>query len=428
MESKSVKRVDILNILSFVWKKWFVVMLAGVLFAGIMGGSEFFQYKVQQKNELYANAHKTDPVYGSFVIYINNFDESDNYYNRIEDVTSIIRGYTALTSLMEKNKLQVDYSSMANCVTAVTVGINQLEISVEGSLIGMNQETVVGLTEDLCEIVFEIFEEKFGKDSIVLIDKPHAKAYVLEKSITLEEGKDKRITKKDVIKQGILGGIIGVVLGAVAVVFYVLISTVLRTKNEVLQCYGLPLLGSVDKDGKDKEEYKRIIKRMKEAEILSVVSATDYEYRKQTVEELAGNLAVNGKSAVVIQIVDGQVVEENDLYQYILGRKQVKDMIQNAEKDSVKKIVWSQAAPEDMDLFTNDALPKALSELKEQFDYVLVDCPAITTSAAGLNLSTVCDTVIVVASCGHVHEAEVDKLKYNFRENHIECLGVIYVE
>lgn len=428
MESKSVRKVDIFNILSYLIKKWFVVILAGILFAGAIGGVEFYKYKVQQKNELFANAHKVEPVYGSFVIYINNFDNSDNYYNRIEDVTAIVRGYSALNKLIEKNQLQADYNIMVNCVTAVTVGINQLEISVEGSLIGMNQDTVVDLTEDLCDIVMATFSEQFGKDSILLIDKPHAKAYVLEKSITLDESKDKRITKRSVIKSGFIGGIIGVVIGAVAVVFYVLTSTILRTRNEVIECFGMTLLGSVDKEGNDKEEYKRVIKRIRDKAVFAAVSVTDSEYRNEAADNLAECAAVNGAKAVVIKITGDKETDKNLLYQYLLGKCNVKDMICDTGRESVKQITWSEASTEEIDLFTNVKFHEAVNEIKSMFDYVFIDCPSMKTSAAGLNIAFVCDGVIVVGSCGIVRENDVNKLKYNFKENNIECLGLLYID
>lgn len=179
MENKSVRKVDMMNIIRYVFRKWLVVVITAIVFAGALGGYEFFKYKVQQANELYANAHRIDPIYGSFVIYINNFDESDNFYNRIEDVTSIIRGYSALNYLIEENNLSANMEGMTNCVTAVTVGINQLEISVEGSLIGLNQEQVVDVTRQLRDYTVATFTKNFGRDSILVLDEPHAGAYAL---------------------------------------------------------------------------------------------------------------------------------------------------------------------------------------------------------------------------------------------------------
>lgn len=432
MESKSVKKVDIFNILNYVIRKWFIVLLAGILLAGIVGGARFFEYKVQKKNELYQNAHKMEPIYGSFVVYVNNFDNSENFYNRIEDVTAIAKGYSVLTEVIEKNNLLVDYPTMMNCVTVVTVGINQLEISVEGSLIGLNQDQVVQVAEDLCDILMDKYESSFGEKSVTLIDKPHAKAYVLTQSMTVDENdpenKNKKITKMNVIKRGLLGGVVGVVLGAVGVVFYVLLSTILRTKNEVVECFGMSLLGSVDKAGQDKEEYKRVVKRIKDRQVYSVVSITDKEYRNETVDYLAGQMAVNGLKAAIIRIREDRDEERNPLYQYFTGKTEIKDMICDTQKDSVKLIEWSEAAPEEIDLFTSAKFKEAVDEVSKSFDYVLIDCPAAKSSAAILNIAPAGDGVIALASRGVVSEEDVYKLKYNFRENNIECLGLLYVE
>lgn len=429
MENKSVRKIDIMNIIRYVLQKWLVVAIVAVLFAGGIGGFKFFQYKVQQANELYANAHRIDPIYGSFVIYINNFDDSDNFYNRIEDVTSIIKGYSALNSLIEKNNLNANMDIMTNCVTAVSVGINQLEISVEGSLIGLNQEQVVDLTQQLCDYTVETFTRNFGRGSIIVLDKPHAGAYALETSIKLDGDKIEKITKKKVVKYGILGGGIGVAAGIVLVVFYVLISTLLRSRTEVLECYGYLVFGEVDKAGRNKEEYKRAAGLLKNLQQLLFVSLSDREYRHETVENLAAVMAVNGKKALVVRIGESDSdCEKNGLYQYITAKKSMRELVADSDRESVKYMDWTTASTEDIDLFTNERISVLFDEIKKDFDLVLIDAPALMTSMAGLNLAALSDGVVVVAGRGAVREADVNKMKYSFCLNKITCMGMLYVE
>lgn len=428
MENKSVRKIDIMNIIRYVFKKWFIVAITAVVFAGAFGGYEYFKYKVQQANELYANAHRIEPIYGSFVIYINNFDDNDSFVNRIEDVTTIIKGYSAINTLIEKNNLNANMNIMSNCITAVSVGVNQLEISVEGSLIGLNQEQVVDLAQQLRDYTVETFTKNFGRDSIIVMDEPHAGAYALETSIKLDGDKVSKITKKQVIKTGIIGGIIGVAAGVVLVVFYVLISTVLRSKTEVLECYGYTLLGETDKDGKNKEEYKRVAGLLRNLPVLLALSLTDKEYRHQVVDNLAGVLAVNGRKALIVHITeDNGNCENNALYQYIAGRSSLKAMLKETDRADIKTVDWTTAAPVDIDLFTNDRLAVLMEEIKKEFDTVIVDAPALTGSMAGLSLAKLADGVVVVAGCNAVKEADVDRMKASFRLNKIVCTGMIYV-
>lgn len=429
MENKSVRKIDIINIIRYVFKKWLIVAIIAVLFAGTFGGYEYFRYKVQQANELYANAHRIDPIYGSFVIYINNFDDNDSFINRIEDVTSIIKGYSAMNTLIEENNLAVNTNIMTNCITAVSVGVNQLEISVEGSLIGLNQEQVVDLTKQLRDYTVDTFTKNFGKNSIIVMDEPHAGAYALETSIKVDGDKIKRITKKQVVKVGILGGVIGVAAGVVAVVFYMLISTLLRSKTEVLECYGFSLLGDVDKDGKNKEEYKRAAGLLKNLQVILTLSLTDKEYRHEVVDNLAGVLAVNGKKALIVRITeDNSGCENNGLYQYIAGKKSMKELLQESDRAGMKSMEWTTASTEDIDLFTHDKLAALIEEVKKEFDVVLVDAPALINNMAGLSLASISDGIVVVASRNAVKEADVNKMKYSFELNKIACTGMIYVE
>lgn len=430
MENKSVRKIDIINIIRYVFKKWLVVAITAVLFAGAFGGYEYFKYKVQQANELYANAHRIEPIYGSFVIYINNFDNNDSFINRIEDVTSIIKGYSALNTLIEENNLTAaNINIMTNCITAVSVGVNQLEISVEGSLIGLNQEQVVDLTKQLCDYTVDTFTKNFGRNSIIVMDEPHAGAYALETSIKVDGDKIKKITKKQVVKVGILGGAAGVAAGVVLVVFYVLISTLLRSKTEVLECYGFPLLGEVDKEGRNKEEFKRAAGLLKNLQILLAVSLTDKEYRHEVVDNLAGVLAVNGRKTLIVRIKeDNSGSENNGLYQYIAGKKSMKELLKETGRADMKSMEWTTASTEDIELFTHDKLAVLIDEVKKEFDVVLVDAPALISSMAGLSLSSLSDGIVVVASRNAVKEADVNKMKYSFELNKIACTGMIYVE
>lgn len=427
MENKSVRKIDIFNILKFVFQKWLIVAIVAVLFAGAFGGYGYFQYKVQQKNEEFVKANSVDLVYGAFVIMVNNYDESDHYYNRMEDVTALVKGYSTLGKLMEENNLNVNYATMSNCIAIVTVGINQMEVSVEGSLIGLNQEQVVELSNSLYTILSENLEEFLGEGSITLIEAPHAKAYALEKALSAD-GEVVKITKKDVVKKGIIGGIIGVVMGAVLVVFYMLLSTVLRTKNEVVECYGMSILGSVDKDGKDKEECKRIVKRIADNKVMLFASATNYEFRNEAVYMIASNIAVNGKKTVVVRINEATgETDKNPLYKYISGKNDSIDTVEKTDNALLKVMNWTEDTSAEIDLFTNDRFAEAVEKLKNAYDYVLIDCPAMIDSAAVLNVATVCDASVIVGSCGKIKEETVNKIKYNFAENDIKPLGLLYI-
>lgn len=427
MESKSVKKADMINILKFILKKWLIVILVGVLGAGTIGGYEYFQYKVQKKNELFANANRIDPVYGSFVVYVSKFDDSDNYYNRIEDVTAIAKGYTALNEIIDKNKLPVDYTKMINCVTAVTVGINQIEISVEGSLIGLDQTKTLEVTRNLCDTLMKTYEDKFGKGSVVLIDEPHERAYVLEKSMTVDDDKAKIITKKSVVKKGIIGGMAGCVAGVIILIFYVLNSTLLRTFDEVVSCFGMRLLGTPDRERLDKEEYRRTAGLMRKA-VTAFVSFTDAEGRSSVVEKLADTVAVNGNTSVIVKI-SGQVEKQtNPLLAYETGNMGIDKMIQQTQTKGVSLVEWTEASAEGVDLFTNEKLSEALKELSDRFDYVFVDCPAFNISASGLYLCMAATQVVVMAGKDAVREQDVARLKQSFANNNIESLGLIYIK
>lgn len=428
MENKSVRKIDVFNIIQYVLKKWFVVAIIAVLFAGAIGGKEYFNYKVQKLNELYANANKMNLNYGSFMLYITRYDDSDNYYNRIEDVTAIVRSYKGMEYLKSKYAPEVDYPVIANSIAAVPVGINLLEVSLEGNVMGIPQDKIVDVTKDYCNFVTKIMYENLGEGCVTVVDEARAGAYEYNKALKGEEGDIKLITKKGVIKKGILGGIIGGIVGVLCVVFYVLLSTLLRTRDELVECFGLSLLGSVDKTGADKEEYKRVINKLADKKTIGLVSITDKENRNVMSENLVKLMAVNDKTAVYVKIDrDTNNAQDNVLYQYVTGKKNIKDILADSDHKGLKVMNCSLASDEATDLATHVKFAALVEELKGAFDYVVIDCPAAKTSAACLSIAKECDAFVAVAGANAVKEADVYKFMHNLKENEIECLGLIYV-
>lgn len=427
MENRNVRRIDVFNLLQYVIKKWLVIGIIAVLAAGVVGGYNYFLYKVEQKNMEFYNANKVELVYSAFGVYVTNFDESDYFANRIDDVTSMIKGYTCLNRLIEEAKIEANYYQMVNSVAVISSGINGLEISLEGSLIGLDQEQVTAATKIFKNIVMDEFDKNFGKGTLVLVDDVHPNAYVLEKAVLSDGEKEKKITKKSVVKNGVIGGIVGGVLGIVAVVFYTLVSTVLRGHLDVLECYGYPLFGELTKNADNQEEYKRIAKRVSNAKTIAVSSVLEVEGRSEVSNNLAEKLAINGKKALLVTISKEAIeAEQNVLYKYILGTASAKELVGEIS-DGVSKALWSPVNVDSVDVFEHAQFKTALEELSKEYDYVIMDCPAARDSSILLSVAALSPLSLVVAKDGVVKESQVVKFKNELEENQITNLGLIYV-
>ncbi|SET99667.1 CpsD/CapB family tyrosine-protein kinase [Paenibacillus sp. NFR01] len=76
-------------------------------------------------------------------------------------------------------------------------------------------------------------------------------------------------------------------------------------------------------------------------------------------------------------------------------------------------------------LFTSPQLPAALSELRDRFDYILVDTPALLDSSDAQIIAAECDGVLLVVKPGKVKTAAALKAKESLALVKARVLGAV---
>lgn len=440
MESNTVKRMDVKNIMVSMMRRFWIIALIAVVCAVGLFGYEYYQYKVQQSNQAFVNATVKPTIYASYSFYIWNFDDNESYYNRIDDVKAVIKSYTNIQEVIEKSGVEATYEMMLNCIAMVSQGVNGIEVSVEGSIPGWSQEQVLDIVTVLEEVSTRNIKEHFGANAIEVIEEPHEGAYTLHYALTDDEEK-KPITKKDVIKYGFYGGFAGGCFGVFAVLFYLLLSAKLRTADEAHTVLGAKVIAELRRTRKDqgqagdksaqiqafnKEEYKKAVRQLQTG-VVGVFSVIETESRGEVAKNLAKTLAVNGKSALLITIKKDSDVAANPLNEFLDSKKTRQELVSDSDNEKIKVANWTTASSEDVDLFKNGKISQLIFGYENEYDYVVIDAPAFKESACALDLAATAKNTVLVVDEGTVWENDAIDVRVRLSENYIETTGIIYI-
>lgn len=139
---------------------------------------------------------------------------------------------------------------------------------------------------------------------------------------------------------------------------------------------------------------------------LLITSASPAEGKSTTAFELARNISQLGKRVVLVDAdlrnpsvhkVTG-LSSAMGLSNLLAGARELKEVLQLMPGDTLSVITSGPLPPNPPELLAADALPKLLTQLREQFDMVVIDGPPVLGLADAPLLSNQADATMVVAA------------------------------
>jgi capsular exopolysaccharide synthesis family protein len=138
-----------------------------------------------------------------------------------------------------------------------------------------------------------------------------------------------------------------------------------------------------------------------------VVTSADPKEGKSTVTAFLAAVIAQAGSSVVIVDGDMRLPRQHDLYSVergkglsnvLRGELEIDDVIQHSETTGVDVISGGPVPSNAAELLASERMEETLEALKERYDVVLVDSPALTVVADATQLATQTDSVIVVVT------------------------------
>lgn len=223
-----------------------------------------------------------------------------------------------------------------------------------------------------------------------------------------------------------LGLIGGFLLGLLAALLIEVLDRAVRSPEEVGDIAGLPVLGTVPADGgRDElptvtqprsaraEAYRQVrtawFALIPPAQVIAITSATQGEGKTTLATNLATAVSRSGHTVVVIDAdlrrprvasVFGLDPDVPGLAAVLTGEAEVDDVIRGTGEAMPSVIAAGTLPPDPSELLGYPAFEKLVTELRNRFDYVIVDTPPTLPVTDALVVAPRVDAMVLVVGVG----------------------------
>ena len=129
------------------------------------------------------------------------------------------------------------------------------------------------------------------------------------------------------------------------------------------------------------------------------------------------------KSVTVVRY--GVDVETKGLAHYLSGQAKLEQVIYETNIDNLSVIFTGQTAPNPSELLGNDRFKKMLEQEREEFDYIIIDCPPLGSVIDAAIVAKECDGAIIVIETDNVSYKIVQRVKKQLDQSGCRILGAV---
>lgn len=251
-----------------------------------------------------------------------------------------------------------------------------------------------------------------------------------------------------------LGAVIGLLLGIGLAVLRDRLDNTLKTRRDVLEASGAAAVGAVPFDpdrpnhplvsfgegrSSSAEAFRQLRTNLQFLDVdnpprmLVVSSAIPGEGKTTTAINLAFVLAEAGHRVVLVEADMRrprvsrylQLVEGVGLTNILSGTAALDDVIQATSNADVHVLAAGPHPPNPSELLGSSHMQRLLIELRERFDYIVLDAPPLLPVTDGAVLTNLADGVLLVARYGHTKQEQLTRAVENLRAIDARVLGTI---
>lgn len=178
------------------------------------------------------------------------------------------------------------------------------------------------------------------------------------------------------------------------------------------------------------------VKLKKGYSVFAITSSTESEGKTTTSVNTALSLAKSGKSVLLIDAdlrkpavckTLGIALEgERGVYDIVTGKKTFEESVKYIEKLNLYLLVASAAVQDPSETLASEAMAEIIKQAKENFDYVIVDCPPAGVVADAAIVANYTDSVIFVTAEDRVAIPQIEYALSDITTAKAEILGCIY--
>ena len=192
-------------------------------------------------------------------------------------------------------------------------------------------------------------------------------------------------------------------------------------------------------DFKTNEAYKRVRTNItfsgEDIQVVAVTSSIPNEGKSEVSFHLAESFAEDGKKVLFIDADIRKSVtvarygvdrETKGLSHYLSGQTKVLDeIIYETDIANLHMIFTGAKAPNPAELLGRPKFSKMIAELRQQFDFIVIDCPPLGSVIDAVLVAKSCDGTILVVESDNLSYKVVQNVKKQLDQSDCKILGVI---
>ncbi|MGM9969138.1 MAG: polysaccharide biosynthesis tyrosine autokinase [Anaeroplasma sp.] len=375
----------------------------------------------------------------TIVVAINTNNINDNV-----DYTNSLRVVTTVAELVKQDII----------LDKAAKDINDIETSTLRSMVSTNYSTTSLLVQIKVTGTNKTKTKEYANAiTNALIEVSNSEDYkfingAISQTTPAKEGVYSSPNKKLYV---LISFVLGAIISCVVVFFKEFLSNKFKTKKDVENILDEKIIGLFydNKNAKEDnfkllesnvsnfESFNKLLNNIKYSNIenpykvIMITSSIPDELKSTTLVNLASCMINNKKRVVIIDLDTRKpvvhkffnVTKEIGLVDYIEGAIKKEELIKHTE-NGTDVITLGKSIPNPTVIIESKALASLISELKEEYDYVLIDTPPVLACSDAQVISKLCDGVIYNVAMNFVKKNDAKECITSLRNINSNIIGV----
>ena len=121
----------------------------------------------------------------------------------------------------------------------------------------------------------------------------------------------------------------------------------------------------------------------------------------------------------------GVDIETKGLAHYLSGQKKLDEVIYQTNIDNFDIIFTGQVAPNPSELLGNAYFKKLIETKREEYDYIIIDCPPLGSVIDAAIVAKECDGAIIIIETDSASYKIVQRVKNQLEKSGVRILGAV---
>ena len=168
--------------------------------------------------------------------------------------------------------------------------------------------------------------------------------------------------------------------------------------------------------------------------VVTVSSSLSGEGKTTVSLNLARSLSYIGKKVLFLDgnLKDSDIIKRYQLNEpvkglnsYLHGESNIENIICYSDKINLSLILCEKSSPSSTELLDSELFRKLILQLRNEYDYVIIDTPALEKAIDAIIIARESDCVIMVVEENRVNQADVKKNLELLKEAQSHVLGIV---